>query len=65
MAISERSGLCVSQVADEVLYTGLIEMQELWEGGGGAHWPHPEIHETPALKNSSKRRNLIIYKTIS
>ena len=32
--------------------------------GGGAHWPHPEIHETPALKNSSKRRNLIIYKTI-
>ena len=32
--------------------------------GGGAHWPHPEIHETPVLKNSSKRRNLIIYKTI-
>jgi len=31
VAISERSGLCVSQVADEVLYTGLIEMQELPE----------------------------------
>ena len=23
-----------SQVADEILYTGLIEMQELWRGGG-------------------------------
>jgi len=29
VAISKRSGMCVSQVADEVLYTGLIEMQEL------------------------------------
>ena len=29
MAISERTGMTVSQVADEVLYTGLIEMQEL------------------------------------
>ena len=27
--MSERTGLTVSQVADEVLYTGLIEMQEL------------------------------------
>ena len=26
---SEQTGLTVSQVADEVLYTGLIEMQEL------------------------------------
>ena len=26
---SEQTGLKVSQVADEVLYTGLIEMQEL------------------------------------
>ena len=34
MAIPERSGLCVSQVADEILYTGLIEMQELWGVGG-------------------------------
>jgi len=27
--MSERTGMCVSQVTDEVLYTGLIEMQEL------------------------------------
>ena len=27
--ISERTGLSVSQVTDEVLYTGLVEMQEL------------------------------------
>ena len=29
VAISECTGLSVSQVSDEVLYTGLIEMQEL------------------------------------
>ena len=29
VSVSERTGLTVSQVADEVLYTGLIEMQEL------------------------------------
>ena len=29
VAISERTGMTVSQVADEVLYKGLIEMQEL------------------------------------
>ncbi len=27
--ISDRTGMNVSQVTDEVLYTGLIEMQEL------------------------------------
>tara|TARA_B100001248_G_scaffold258050_1_gene241554 strand:- start:1930 stop:2124 length:195 start_codon:yes stop_codon:yes gene_type:complete len=27
--ISKRTGMSFSQVADEVLYTGLIEMQEL------------------------------------
>ena len=27
--ISKRTGMSVSQVADEVLYTGLLEMQEL------------------------------------
>ena len=27
--MSKRTGMSVSQVADEVLYTGLIEMQEL------------------------------------
>ena len=29
--MSERTGMSVSQVTDEVLYTGLIEMQELPE----------------------------------
>jgi hypothetical protein len=29
VAMSERTGMTVSQVANEVLYTGLIEMQEL------------------------------------
>ena len=29
VAMSERTGMTVSHVADEVLYTGLIEMQEL------------------------------------
>ena len=29
VAISERTGMSDSQVTDEVLYTGLIEMQEL------------------------------------
>ena len=29
VAMSKRTGMTVSQIADEVLYTGLIEMQEL------------------------------------
>ena len=29
VSMSERTGMTVSQVADEVLYTGLIEMQEM------------------------------------
>ncbi len=29
VAISERTGLSISQVVDEVLYTGLVEIQEL------------------------------------
>ena len=29
VSMSERTGMTVSQVADEVLYNGLIEMQEL------------------------------------
>ena len=29
VCISKRTGMTVSQVTDEVLYTGLIEMQEL------------------------------------
>ena len=31
VAISERTGMTISQVTDEVLYTGLIEMQEMDE----------------------------------
>ena len=31
VAMSDRTGMTVSQVTDEVLYTGLIEMQELEE----------------------------------
>ena len=31
ISISERTGMSVSQVTDEVLYTGLVEMQELPE----------------------------------
>jgi hypothetical protein len=31
VAISERTGMSVSQVTDEVLYTGLIDMQEMDE----------------------------------
>jgi hypothetical protein len=31
VAMSERTGLSISQVTDEVLYAGLVEMQELHE----------------------------------
>ena len=31
VAMSERTGMSVGQVADEVLYAGLVEMQELDE----------------------------------
>ena len=31
VSMSKRTGLSVSQVTDEVLYTGLIEMQEMDE----------------------------------
>ena len=30
VSMSERTGLSISQVTDEVLYTGLVEMHELW-----------------------------------
>ena len=29
VAMSDRTGMSISQVTDEVLYTGLVEMQEL------------------------------------
>jgi hypothetical protein len=39
VSMSERTGLSISQVTDEVLYAGLVEMQEMDEledrGGGG------------------------------
>ena len=31
VAMSDRTGMSISQVADEVLYTGLVEMQEMDE----------------------------------
>ena len=31
VSMSERTGMSISQVTDEVLYTGLVEMQELPE----------------------------------
>ena len=31
VVMSERTGLSISQVTDEVLYTGLVQMQELPE----------------------------------
>ena len=39
VAISERTGMSVSQVTDEVLYAGLVEMQELWGVGGSSLAP--------------------------
>ena len=52
VAMSERTGISVSQVTDEVLYTGLIEMQELpeleYRGLGGSHSP---LQRTKALPN--------------
>ena len=33
VAMSERTGMTVSQVTDEMLHTGLIEMQKLDAGG--------------------------------
>ncbi len=33
VTMSERTGMTVSQVTDEVLYTGLLEMQELDASG--------------------------------
>ena len=49
VAMSERTGMTVSQVTDEVLYTGLVEMQELWGVGGRAHRPLPLIHKVVRL----------------
>ena len=47
VAMSKRTGMTVSQIADEVLYTGLIEMQEL-DAPGKA--PRKSYHETQKSK---------------
>ena len=44
LGISERTGMSVSQVSDEVLYTGLIEMQELDASG-----QPPRGRQTPPI----------------
>ena len=43
VSMSKRTGMTVSQVVDEVLYTGLIEMHELDAPGapGGTLGPSP------------------------
>ena len=43
VSMSKRTGMTVSQVVDEVLYTGLIEMHELDAPGKapGAHYALP------------------------
>ncbi len=38
VAMSERTGLSISQVTDEVLYTGLVEMYELEELDDWGGW---------------------------
>jgi len=52
VAMSERTGMSVSQVTDEELYACLVEMQELpeleYRGLGGAHSP---LQRTKALPN--------------
>jgi serine protease inhibitor ecotin len=48
VAMSVRTGMSVSQVSDEVLYTGLIEMQEL-EGWGEEYWGLLSIHKVVKL----------------
>ena len=39
VSMSERTGLSISQVTDEVLYTGLVEMQVRGRGGHTAATP--------------------------
>ena len=52
VAMSERTGMSISQVTDEVLYAGLVEMQELplqeCRGGGEAQYIGPGERNSPA-----------------
>jgi len=55
VSMSERTGMSISQVTDEALYTGLIEMQELTRAirmrGVGRVWGHPLIHKVVSRKD--------------
>ena len=44
VAMSERTGMSVSQVTDEVLYKGLVEMYELEELEEGGNTQTPPIN---------------------
>ena len=47
VAMFKRREMTVSQVADKVLYPGLIEMQKLAQGygPGATQKPHPNLHK--------------------
>ena len=51
VAMFKRREMTVSQVAYEVLYAGLIEMQKLdaqENGSGATQRPHPNLHKAVA-----------------
>ena len=57
VVMSERTGMTVSQVTDEVLYAGLIGMQEMDQPEGQTPictQALPLIHETPADRSTCK-----------
>ena len=58
VAMSDRTGMSVSQVTDEVLYTGLIEMQEMDEfeewGGVECNSPTPKYKRLRPSKTVPK-----------
>ena len=56
VAMSERTGMSVSQVTDEVLYAGLVEMQELWGGGGSAMAPPRNTWDSGPQKQFQKEK---------
>ena len=56
VSMSKRTGMTVSQVVDEVLYTGLIEMHELDAPGqptGGTLGPSPIYLFTDGMRNEN------------
>ena len=63
--MSARTGLSVRQVTDEVLYAGLIEMQEmpeLAEGGGGwgSAYSHLSNELAPHIDTESSSAHLLL-----